>query len=160
MGWALIGSQIWRRWPSHGKWCKVDVVDYNRETNEHCLRTTYSASPEETEWVELRSKNNKKDSKLDFRELEGEDISQHDPTFQFTDTSFRRTIKQSPPVQKTPVKPSSLQHVTEREELSSLLAETPRALQRLRATPLLDNVPVSSASSSGIESMSVLDDFN
>lgn len=56
MGRALVGADIWRRWPECGAngWFKATVADFRYSTNEHCLIYNRGTDSIKTEWVDLR----------------------------------------------------------------------------------------------------------
>ncbi|GMH41171.1 hypothetical protein BSKO_09081 [Bryopsis sp. KO-2023] len=68
MGRALVGADVWRRWPEYGAggWFKAAVTDFRHSENEHCLTYEQGTENEKNEWVDLR-------------ELESEELSQYDP---------------------------------------------------------------------------------
>eukprot|EP00210_Caulerpa_lentillifera_P005494 g5254.t1 len=107
MGWALLGSTIWRRLPGVGLWYKTRVTQYNPQRHEFCLISDSGTDQEITEWIDLR-------------ELQSEELSQLDPESE--DTSSPKEQPVSSVVAKSPVGPG-------RSELSNLLTPPP-ALHR------------------------------
>ncbi|CAD7700779.1 unnamed protein product [Ostreobium quekettii] len=54
MGQALVGAEVWRRWPAHGSWYRASVTGFKCETNEHCLVYEKDLHNRSVEWVDLR----------------------------------------------------------------------------------------------------------
>lgn len=54
MGWALLGTTVWRRFPGLGNWYKAQIINYNPQTSEFCLLSNPATNQESTEWIDLR----------------------------------------------------------------------------------------------------------